>query len=102
VVRRSLRVVAFSFATIVAAAPAVCAQEGTSSKLPGQHKVSKKHPPSVSGSVPWYQTQARGSTRKGNSGASGCASCDVTDRAHEACLQAGGCGGGGGGGGSGM
>jgi len=93
-------IIALSAATLIAAAPAVLAQ-GVPSRTSGlQHKVSKKHHPSVYGYAPLREMQAKGS-KKGYPGAFGYAPGEPSglDRDLEMSRQA---GGGGGGGGSGM
>ncbi len=96
-------IIVLSVAALIAAAPAALAQ-GVPGKALGQHRmISKKHHPSVSGSVPLREMQTVGSN-KGYPGAYGYAvgAPSRSDRDLEASRQAGGGGGGGGGGGSGM
>lgn len=73
-------IIALSAAALIAVAPAVFAQ-GVSSKTPGQHKVSEKHHPGVSGYAPRREMQAKGS-KKGYPG--------VSDYETEMSRQAGG------------
>ena len=91
-------IIAFSAAALIAAAPAVFAQN-VSSRTPVQHhKVFKKRPQVVSGYAPWRVVHAKGMT--GYPGAFGYAPSVPKDYTYENSRNAG--GGGGGGGGSGM
>ena len=82
-------IIALSAAALVAAAPAVLAQD-VSSQTPGlQHKVSRKHHPRVSGYAPLRETQAKGA-KKGYPAAFGYAAGEVLDRETEMSRQAGG------------
>jgi hypothetical protein len=89
-------IIALSVTALISAAPAVLAQ-GASSKSAGlQHKVSKKHPPAVSGHAPRSGMQANGWKRT-YPGAFGYAPSEPRDYLTEMSRQAGGGGGGGGG-----
>jgi hypothetical protein len=93
---------ALSAAVLIAAAPAVLAQN-VSSKAPNQrHHVSKKHPRVVSGYAPLYATHPNGWNNSGYPRAFGYVPTEPKDWALEGSRQAGGGGGGGSGGGSGM
>ena len=93
-------IIAFSAAVLIAAAPAVLAQN-VSSKTPDQqqHHASKKHPRVVSGYAPRHAMHAKG-FKTGYPGAFGYAPSEPKDYTYENSRNAG--GGGGGGGGSGM
>jgi hypothetical protein len=81
-------------AALIAAALPLLAQ-GVPNKTPGlQYKVSKKHPPDVSGYAPLMQ-----GSKKRYPEAFGYAPSQILDRETEMSRQAGGGGGGGGGGG---
>ncbi|WP_024518893.1 hypothetical protein [Bradyrhizobium sp. Tv2a-2] len=91
-------ILALSAAALIAAAPAVLAQN-VSSKTPDRHhKVLKKHPTIVSGYAPWRVVHAR-DVKTGYPGAFGYAPSAPKDYTYDNSRQA---GGGGGGGGSGM
>jgi hypothetical protein len=93
-------IIALSAAALIAAAPAVLAQD-VSSKTPGlQHKASEKHHPGAYGYAPPREMQANHS-KKGYPGAFGYAPGQPSglNRDIEMSRQAGGGGGGGGGGG---
>ena len=95
-----ITIITVSAAALIATSPALLAQ-GVPSKTPGlQHKVSKKHHPSVYGYAPLREMQARGS-KKSYPGTFGYVPGQPggLDRDLEMSRQA---GGGGGGGGSGM
>jgi hypothetical protein len=91
-------IIALSAAALIAAAPAVLAQN-VSSKTPGQqHKVFKK-PQVVTDYAPWRALHAKG-VKTGYSGASSYPPSAPKDYTYDNSRNAG--GGGGGGGGSGM
>ena len=87
-------IIALAAAALVTAVPLGFAQSSETPAL--QHKLSKKHPPGVSGHAVWHETKARGS-KQGYPGAFGYAPSEPRDYAIENARRAGG-----GGGGSGM
>jgi hypothetical protein len=92
-------IITLSAAILIAAAPAVLA-ENVSSRAPHQHhQVSKKHPTSIYGYAPWRVMHANG-MMTGYPGAFGYAPGAPKDYTIDNSRNAG--GGGGGGGGSGM
>jgi opacity protein-like surface antigen len=90
-------IIALSAAVLIAAAPAVLAQNVSSKTPDQQHHASKKHPRLVSGYAPSHTMHAKG-LKAGYPGAFGYAPSEPKDWALEGSRQAGG----GGGGGSGM
>ena len=89
-------IIAFSAAALIAATPAVLAQN-LSSRTPGQqHKVFKKRPQVVSGYAPWHAVHAK-SVKMGYPGAFGYAPSAPKDYTYELSRIGGGGGGGGGG-----
>lgn len=90
-------IVALFAATLVAAAPAVLAQNVSSKTSGQQHKISKKRP-HAAGYVPWRAVHV-GGAKMGYPGAFGYAPSGPKDYTLENSRQAGGGGGGGGGGG---
>ena len=93
-------IIALSAAALIAAAPAVLAQNVSSKTPDQQHKVFKKRPQVVTGYAPWRGVQTKG-VKTGYPGASSYPPSAPKDYTYENSRNAGG-GGGGGGGGSGM
>jgi len=93
-------IIALSAAILIAAAPAVLAQNVSNKTPDQQHHASKKHPRVVSGYAPRHAMHAKG-LKTGYPGAFGYAPSEPKDYTYENSRNAGG-GGGGGGGGSGM
>jgi hypothetical protein len=88
-------IIAFSAAALIAATPAVLAQN-LSSRTPGQqHKVFKKRPKVVSDYAPWRVIHTRG-VRMGYPGAFSFAPSAPKDYTYENSRAGGGGGGGGG------
>jgi hypothetical protein len=92
-------IITLSAAALIAAAPAVLAQNISSKTRDQHHQVSRKHPQAVSGYAPWRGMHANG-VKTGYPGASGYAPSAPKDYTYDNSRNAG--GGGGGGGGSGM
>ena len=89
-------IIALSAAALIAAAPAVFAQN-VSSRTPAQHhKIFKKRPAVVSGYAPWRVVHAKG-VKTGYPGAFGYAPSAPKDYTYELSRIGGGGGGGGGG-----
>jgi hypothetical protein len=88
-------IIALSAVALIAAAPAVLAQNVSSKTRDHRHQVFKKHPQGVSGYAPWRVMHANG-VKTGYPGASGYTPSAPKDYTYENSRNAGG------GGGSGM
>jgi hypothetical protein len=75
-------IIALSAAALIAAAPAVLAQNVSSKTQDQHHQVPKKHPQSVSGYAPRHAMHARG-LKTGYSGAFGYAPSEPKDYTYE-------------------